>query len=209
MFSFFVPGITIHPGMQLAVRPTFLPAESLAISNCPWKICDRRRWFSISPRTGLKLFCPIKSLCTQSSYLFLSSAHWWFRKLHVSHDTTKPQNECTPSEVSDQPGNPPSRISFHCLHEENLVPKLSTERTAKTLIRLGGCLGWSESSLCAHSCCGFCHVMAHVCVCVCVFLFVFFLLLLLFRFRMLVQNVCMLLVFLYVGDAHLFSGMYC
>ena len=34
-------------------------------------------------------------------------------------------------------------------------------RTAKTLIRLGGCPGWSESSLGAHSFCWFCRVAAH------------------------------------------------
>ena len=44
----------------------------------------------------------------------------------------------------------PSLISFHCLHEKALGPWLPLERTAKTLIRLGGCPGWSESSLGAH-----------------------------------------------------------
>ena len=34
-------------------------------------------------------------------------------------------------------------------------------RTAKTLIRLGGCPGWSESSMGAQSLCWFCHVVAH------------------------------------------------
>ena len=34
-------------------------------------------------------------------------------------------------------------------------------RTAKTLIRLGGCPGWSESSLGAQSLCWFCHEAAH------------------------------------------------
>ena len=34
-------------------------------------------------------------------------------------------------------------------------------RTAKTLIRLGGCPGWSESSLGAQSLCWFCHEVAH------------------------------------------------
>ena len=37
--------------------------------------------------------------------------------------------------------------SQHCPSEAKLGPKLSTERTAKTLIRLGGCPGSSESSL--------------------------------------------------------------
>ena len=35
-------------------------------------------------------------------------------------------------------------------------------RTAKSLIRLGGCPGWSESSLGAHSFCWFCHVAAQI-----------------------------------------------
>ena len=35
-------------------------------------------------------------------------------------------------------------------------------RTAKTLIRLGDSLGWSESSLGAHSFCLFCHVAAQM-----------------------------------------------
>ena len=41
--------------------------------------------------------------------------------------------------------------SVCCPHAENLDPQLPTERTAKTLIRLGGCPGWSESSLDANA----------------------------------------------------------
>ena len=37
--------------------------------------------------------------------------------------------------------------SLLCPHEESLGPKLANECTAKTLIRLGGCPDWSESSL--------------------------------------------------------------
>ena len=37
--------------------------------------------------------------------------------------------------------------SLHCPHEETLGPQLPTEWTAKILIRLGICPGWSESSL--------------------------------------------------------------
>ena len=39
---------------------------------------------------------------------------------------------------------------LRCPHEETLGPYLSIERTVKTLIRLGGYPGWSESSLGAH-----------------------------------------------------------
>ena len=51
----------------------------------------------------------------------------------------------------------PSLISLRCPG-----PLLPIERTAKTLIRLGRCPGWSESSLGAHSFCWFCHVVAHI-----------------------------------------------
>ena len=43
-----------------------------------------------------------------------------------------------------------SLISLRCPHEESLGPQLPIEGTAKTLIRLGRCLGWPESSLGAH-----------------------------------------------------------
>ena len=50
--------------------------------------------------------------------------------------------------------------NFRCPHEKTLRPQLPIERTAKTLIRLGGCPGRSESSLGAHSFCWLCHVAA-------------------------------------------------
>ena len=53
--------------------------------------------------------------------------------------------------------------NIRCPHKETLGPKLPTERTAKTLIRLGGCPGWSESLLSALSFCWFCHEAAHLC----------------------------------------------
>ena len=41
--------------------------------------------------------------------------------------------------------------SVHCLQEDALGSLLPIKCTAKTLIRLGGCPGWSESSLGAHA----------------------------------------------------------
>ena len=52
--------------------------------------------------------------------------------------------------------------SLRCPHEESWDPYLPIECTAKTLIRLGGCPGWSESSLGAESFCWFCHEAAHM-----------------------------------------------
>ena len=54
--------------------------------------------------------------------------------------------------------------NLHCPHEEALGPWLPIRCTAKTLIRLGRCPGWSESSLDAQvsllalSCCGFFYI---------------------------------------------------
>ena len=41
--------------------------------------------------------------------------------------------------------------SLRCPHEGSLGPYVPIEHTAKRLIRLGGCPGWSESSLGAHA----------------------------------------------------------
>ena len=50
-----------------------------------------------------------------------------------------------------------TQISLGCPHEERLGPWLPTECRSKTLISLGGCPGWSESSLGTQSFCWFCH----------------------------------------------------
>ena len=72
------------------------------------------------------------------------------------------QNECAPSEDSDQPGHPPSLIRvFAVRFMGSQEPKLSS-CGQRRLIRLGRCPGWSESSLGAHSLCWFYHVAAHI-----------------------------------------------
>ena len=57
---------------------------------------------------------------------------------------------CAYSEDSNQSVHPHSVISLSFLHEQMLDPWLSTERLFKTLIRLCGCAGCSESSMGAH-----------------------------------------------------------
>ena len=61
------------------------------------------------------------------------------------HDKTN-KMACVLSKDSDSPRHPPSLIRIFAVH----MKKLPIKRTAKTLIRLGRCLGWSESLLCAH-----------------------------------------------------------
>ena len=83
--------------------------------------------------------------------------------VNMSRDITKPtkwvyaQRRLRSAWASAQ-----SDQSLRCPREESLGPELLIERTAKTLIRLDGCPGWSESSLGAHSFCWFCHVTAHI-----------------------------------------------
>ena len=57
-----------------------------------------------------------------------------------------PQRSLRSAWASDQ-----SDQSLQCPHDDTLGPYLSSERTVKTLIRLGGFPGWSESSLGAHA----------------------------------------------------------
>ena len=69
---------------------------------------------------------------------------------------------CAPSEDSDQPGHPPSLIRVFAVRMKKtwtLSYPLSAQRR---LIRLGGCPGWSESSLGAQPHCWLCHEAAHM-----------------------------------------------
>ena len=78
---------------------------------------------------------------------------------YMSRDMTKPTKwVCAQQRLGSAWASAQSDQSLRCLHEESLGPLLAIKRTAKTLIRLGGCPGWSESSLGAHSFCWFCHV---------------------------------------------------
>ena len=68
------------------------------------------------------------------------------RQKYMSCLMTKPTKWVCASIDSDQPDR-----SLHCPHEETSGPKLPIKRTVKTLIRLGGCPGCSESLLGAHA----------------------------------------------------------
>ena len=58
---------------------------------------------------------------------------------------------CAPSEYSDEPGHPPSLIRVFVLHSMGSKGPQFSSRGQRRLIRLGGCPGWSESSLGAHA----------------------------------------------------------
>ena len=81
---------------------------------------------------------------------------WWHLYAASAHKhkwATSWQNQqngmCAQQRLrSDWPAQ--SDQSLRCPHEESLCPQLPIERKGKTLIRLGGCPGWSESLLGIH-----------------------------------------------------------
>ena len=76
------------------------------------------------------------------------------------HDKTNKMNVC-PAKTQISLGIRPV-WSVCAVRSGELRAQAFFIRTAKTLIRLGGCPGWSESSLGAQSVCWFCHVVAHL-----------------------------------------------
>ena len=71
---------------------------------------------------------------------------WGEKIIEPPHDKTN-KVACAPSEDSDQPGHPPILIRVFTIRMKKpwvLSYPLSAQRS---LIRLGGCPGWSESSL--------------------------------------------------------------
>ena len=81
----------------------------------------------------------------------------------MSRDMTNPTKwVCDQRRLRSAWASTQSDQSLRCPHEESSGPYLPIERTTKTLIRLGGCPGWSESSLGAQSLCWFCRVVAQI-----------------------------------------------
>ena len=81
----------------------------------------------------------------------------WFKivdRFYALHSSIFPQKNLhmfvitwTPCDDSDHPGYPPSLIGVFVVRMKKHWVLSYPMRTAKTLIRLGGCLGWSDSLL--------------------------------------------------------------
>ena len=70
-------------------------------------------------------------------------------KYEPVHDKTY-KMACAPSKDSDQPGHPLSDQSSLCAQSVAKDPSFLHADSKKTLIKLGGCPGWSESLLGTH-----------------------------------------------------------
>ena len=81
----------------------------------------------------------------------------------MSRDMTKPTKwVCAQRRLRSAWASAQSDQSLRCAFNGQLRTQAVFMRTAKTLIRLGRCPGWSESSMGAHSFCWFCHVAAEI-----------------------------------------------
>ena len=81
----------------------------------------------------------------------------------MSCDMTKPTKwVCAQRRLRSDWASAQSDQSLRCALIGWLRAQSFFMRTAKTLIRLGACPGWSESSLGTHSLCWFCHVEAQI-----------------------------------------------
>ena len=79
---------------------------------------------------------------------------YWTMTNETWHDKT--------NKVTVRPGKSQISLGIRCALNGLLRTQAFFMRTAKTLIRLGGFPGWSETSLGAHSLCWFCHVTAQM-----------------------------------------------
>ena len=131
--------------------------EAMAPSRHDWKIVD----WDVKPQhnqpTTYKTLLSNRNIRLFANVLLLLGNHrlnWIWYGLAISNEPPHKTNKmtCTPGDDSDEPGRPPSLIRVSA----DRMNKLPIERLAKTLIRLNGCSGWSESSLGSHSDCWFC-----------------------------------------------------
>ena len=99
-----------------------------------------------------------------------SLKHWNWNTYTFKHESKKKwaaiwqiqQNECAPSEDSDQSGHPSSLIRVFIVRMKKAWIYRYPLSAQQRLIRLGVWPGWSESLLGAHSFCWFCHVVAQI-----------------------------------------------
>ena len=80
----------------------------------------------------------------------------------MSLHTTKWHVHQAKTQISLRIRHPSSLISLRCPLEETLGPLLPIKHGVRTLIRLGGCPGWSKSLLGAQANSWFCHAVAQM-----------------------------------------------
>ena len=133
---------------QMILIIFFVIRENMRLKHrCPFK-WNRR--YNNEPVAWLNYRLNYRQLCISKPFVSPVFTYW-------AASWQNQQNGCAPSEDSDQPGHPPSLIRVFAVRS---VGSKGPNVSSCGQRRLGGCPGWSESSLSAHSFCWFCHVAA-------------------------------------------------
>ena len=123
-----------HKAFVVVVFPNALRFLGLSISQCRVE-CYKHEIILIKAHT---VSIPGHCLLLIPSYIGVSKCIW-------AMTWQNQQNECAPSEDSDQPGHPPSLIRIFAVRmKKPWALTVSYPLSAQwRLIRLGGCPGWS------------------------------------------------------------------
>ena len=110
------------------------------------------------PDTREEQLTPLSKTISQPGLYYRPS--YQDRKIMSAATWQNQQNVCAQRRLRSVWASAQSDQSLCCALNGSLKTQDFFMRTAKTLIRLGGCPGWSESSLGAQSLCWFCRVAA-------------------------------------------------
>ena len=120
--------------------------------RCRWiGVISKINWISVN----LFFFCFFLCCCGLSVVLVLSFYKW-------ATSWQNQQSDCAQQRLRSARASAQSDQRLCCALSGQLRTQAFYMRTVKTPIRLGGCPGWSESSLGAQSFCWFCHVAAQM-----------------------------------------------
>ena len=145
---------------HLIYLPSFMHVRAGPIqrNSNPW---NEMIWIFPSKTTWrLRLRIVWSTLWSLLEYMMISFWNTWWslleymmkkRKLTWAASWQNQQNDCAPSEDSDQPGHLPSLMRVLAVRMNKAWVLCYPLSAQQKLIRLGGCSGWSESSLGAHA----------------------------------------------------------
>ena len=129
--------------VQISLRIRYIQSFKILASFCSWGQAG------LNLTWNLPLTCNGKK-CVSSHQIFIKRADNLDRRKNPDKFIVRPDPTFKLQKFEPPHDKTNKMACLQCLHEESLGLKLPIESTLKTLIRLGRCPGWSESSLGAH-----------------------------------------------------------
>ena len=144
----------MYPGHALCYVPTCNHYASYFCLACAYFSSSMASFWSLIivsvQMVFIPLFIPRVQMVFIPLFIPLFLLCWKFHLNEPPHDKTN-KMICAPSEDSDQPGHPPNLIRVFAVRVKKHWDFCYLLSAQWRLIRLGGCPGWSESSLGAHA----------------------------------------------------------